>query len=111
MAKSQTPAVTADGRSGEITLYNRPRGGGASLKKTIFITGTFGSGTATLQISDDGGTDYVDVLDNVGAAVTFTANKAVNVEIASDAVDPVLLTFNLAGATSPNLVMTVYDAS
>ena len=74
-------------------------------------TGTFGGGTATLQASPDGGTTWVDVLDQASTAITFTANKAVNVEVASDGLQPVRLSINLTGSTSPNLSFVIFDGS
>ena len=104
------PNLTADGRSQALPIKNTPRGSGATNEKTVSVTGTFGGGTATLQMSENG-TIWFDVLDAAGAAVTFTANKAVNVKINSDPQNPVQLSINLAGATNPDLSMKIYNAS
>ena len=111
MARYETAAITADGRTAGIRIYNRPRSSGAATKKTLFVGDTFGGGTATLQISNDGGTTYGNFFDESGAAVTFTnAKGGTTLDIPSDDRNPVLVAVNLAGATSPNLTLTVYDA-
>lgn len=110
MARNQTAALTADGRSEAIRIYNaRGRGGGAVLQTVVVQGSSFGGGTATLQITADEGTTWIDVTDDTGTAVTFTANGARNTTIASDAENPLELSINLAGATSPNISLIVYQ--
>ena len=109
MAKYTSDTLTADGRSTAFNLYNGPRGDGDSTEYTAYVQGTFDSGTATLQTSTDG-TNWVDVLDQSGAAVTFTANKSVNFTHKSAAEDPAKVSVNLAGATSPSLNFILYDS-
>ena len=111
MARSQIQnPLTADGRSDHLTIKNTPRQNGSNITKTVFVTGTFGSGTATLQASIDSGVTWFDVT-NASGAVEFTENSGVNIDIASDPQNPVIVAINLAGATSPNLILTVFDAS
>jgi len=107
MARYETGAVTADGRSDEIPLYN-PRSGGDSTLKTITIQGTFGGGTATLEVSADGGTTWIPFTSG-GSPVTFTANDTQNINICSDAQAPLLVSFDLLGATAPNIQMIIFD--
>lgn len=59
----------------------------------LFVTGTFGAGTAQLQQSPDGGTNWF----SVGTAVTAAGRQVVTVYPGS------ILRLNLTGATSPNL--------
>jgi hypothetical protein len=61
-----------------------------------------------VQLSPDSGGTWVDNIDN-GAAVTFTAADARAIEANSDSRVPVLLGFNLTGATSPDITIKVYD--
>jgi hypothetical protein len=102
------PALTADGRSENIELFN-PRGRDGSGRYTAFVTGTFGGGTATPQLSPDGGTTWVTIQDAAGD-VTFTENGAFNFEVFSDPIQPIEFSVNLTGATSPNITIVVTDA-
>ena len=114
MSRYQTPELTADGRSGTQSLNNTPRGGGASLKKTVAVIGDFGGGTATLQQSLDNGVTWFDVLDTetpVRGAIIFEENKSLKVEIASDALNPTLLSINLVNSTNPSLIFYIHDAT
>lgn len=105
----QTAAVlTADGRSDSIEMLTPVRGGDSSLK-TIIVQGGFGSGTATVQVSGDGGTTWIDVKDDAGTVVAFTVNGNANVNIMSDALNPALLSVNLAGSTTPTVTLIVFD--
>ncbi len=95
--------LTADGRSTEFSVINA-RSGGDSTLKTIHVYGDFGTGTATLQTSPDGGTTWIDVLDDGGTAVAFTANGTTNVNIANSAPqDPLKISIDLASSTNPDL--------
>lgn len=100
--------LTADGRSTAFPVYN-PRSGGDSVFKTIFVQGDFGSGTATLQVSGDGGTTWVNVTDDAGSVIQFTANGARNVRIISDVQLPTELSINLTGSTNPDLNFIIYE--
>lgn len=100
--------LTADGRSTAFPMYQARSGGDSSLKE-IYVQGTFGSGTATLQVSADGGTTWVDATDDNGTSITFAANGVRNVQISSDAQAPVLISINLAGSTSPDLNLIIFE--
>ena len=103
-------ALTANGRSDTLTVKNSPRGNGSNITKTIFVTGDFRTGTATLQATLDDGTTWFNVT-NASGNVEFTEDSGVNIDIASDAENPVKVAINLTGATSPNLILTVFDAA
>ncbi len=108
MAKYQATALTADGRSEAITMQNA-RSGGDSTKKTVFVEGDFGTGTATLQVSSDKGATWVDVTNDAGAAVAFTSSGVRELSILSCALKPVLVSIDLVGAAAPNVVLTIFD--
>ncbi|MHC4051494.1 hypothetical protein [Bradyrhizobium sp. 25ACV] len=65
---------------------------------TFSATGTFGGGTAKLQMSPNNGVTWIDVDRNGDTYVTFTANGQGGFELA-----PCLLRVSLTGATSPSL--------
>jgi len=115
MARYITDAVTTNTRSQAFPLQS-PRGEGeAAILKTIFVQGTFDTATATLQVSADGGVTFVDVTDESGAAVAFTANGARNIKISSDVGTgpghfPVKLAMNVASVGgSTSIQMIVYE--
>lgn len=67
-----------------------PDGG---LNMELFVTGTFGGGSAQLQQSPDGGTTWF----NVDTPLTAAGRQVVTV------FSPIQLRLALTGATSPNL--------
>lgn len=106
MAKYDATALTANGSTQGIKLYNG-RGDG-NLTNLISVFGTFGGGTAALEYSPDQGSTWIAVTDSAGA-VTFTANGGKNIIIPSDAQEPVQVRITLSGATSPNLNFNVFS--
>lgn len=110
MARYEATALTADGRSDAFPIYNaHDRGGGATLNTVIVQGSSFGGGTATLQLSADGGSTWIDAVDSTNSVVQFTGNGARNVTLASEAAQPIQLSINLAGATSPNISFIIYS--
>ena len=71
---------------------------------TVHAVGTFDSGTLTIETSPDG-TNFT----SVGANGVFTAANQVDLSILSDSDDPVLIRATLAGATSPDIDIFLYD--
>lgn len=106
MAK-YTATLTADGRTTAFPYINTRADG--NIWATVFVYGTFGSGTATVQVSPDAGTTWIDVEDDGGSVVSFTADGARNVRLASDAGEPVLISVDLSGATSPDLTVDIFQ--
>ena len=119
--KNRATVLTADGRSTAsrradpagttaFALLN-PRGEGAGgITRTVNVYGAFGGGTATLQISTDGGPTWVDFEDETGTVVAFTASAARSLVIVGDDAFPndgatggVLLSINLASSTTPTV--------
>lgn len=82
-----------------------------SFGATVFFQGTFGSGTATLQISPDGGLTKHTVFDENGDDIVFTQAGYANFVFgnASDNAGDLSLYVNLAGATSPSLSIILFD--
>lgn len=70
---------------------------------TVSCSGTFGSGTMTIQISLDGGTTYV-AIDTTGAK---TADATFNLERLPDC----YLRWTLTGATSPSIKWFIAGAN
>ena len=109
MAKFSSTPLTADGRSEVYNVYN-PRGRDNSTALNVSVYGTFGGGTAALEYSPDQGTTWFPLTDSLRAAVEFTQNEVILIpHITSDSNEPVSLSINLTGSTSPNLVFEVTD--
>lgn len=73
-----------------------------SGKLHVHISGTFGSGTAKLQMKSDSGTDWLDLQ---GASWSAAADDIV--ELGPQSVNTVRL--DLSGATSPDLTVILRD--
>jgi hypothetical protein len=70
---------------------------------TLWVSGTFGGGTAVLEASRDNGTTWL-ALDQGGTtATTFTANGMGNFQISGT----YKMRVRLSGATSPNIFVAV----
>jgi len=108
MARHEFTGISADGDTSLGKFYNPRRDN--PPRGTVYVFGTFGGGTVTLQSSPDGGTTFIDVPDSTGAATTLTANGMVNFELFSDAEEPIELNLNLAGATAPSLTYVLFDS-
>jgi hypothetical protein len=74
----------------------------SSGRGTFTAWGDFGGGTATLQMSPDNGTTWINVDHPGDTYCTFTANGEGGFELT-----PCFLRVNLTGATSPNLTFRV----
>ncbi len=112
MAQILRQILTADGATDAVTWTN-PNNGTLPVG-TCHAFGTFGSGTVTLQVSPDNGSTWIDILDEVGNPVAFTANGSKNFTIASTSNNPIAseitrLRFNLAGSTAPSLTLVIAD--
>lgn len=102
-----TTTITANGAT-EIARITSS----VLYKATISIYGTWSSGTATIQMSVDGGTTKVDLEATVGTAFSATANKIFNLSetvMRGDNTTPVILYATLSGAGSPSLTVKVDD--
>lgn len=104
MALINTLTLTNNGTVSMKCKNNRV---GVPNTYTCIVYGTFGSGTVTVKVSADGST-YVNMIDD-GSTVTFTEGAGENFQVNSDEMNPVYLGFTLAGATSPNITIKIYD--
>ncbi len=71
--------------------------------------GSFGGGTLKAQVSADGGTTFVDLINN-GDVVSGTSGFAEKFFINSDETNPAILGFTLSGATAPSITIKIYDS-
>jgi hypothetical protein len=71
------------------------------LAGSVQVTGTFGSATIALQISNDG-TNYATLKDGVGTAITFSAAGASEFSTAALYLKP-----TSTGGTADNVTVTV----
>lgn len=115
MANILDTTVSADGNTDRDWKSLRK---GTPNRATVAVFGgggnNFGSGTVTLQASFDGGTTFIDVPDQAGTAITFTANGMTNFELYADS-DPIAggrteIRLALAGSTAPTLRYVINDA-
>lgn len=103
--------ITADGNTSGASI-NNPNNG-ANIFQVIYASGDFGSGTLTVQISNDGGTTWYAATDSTGS-VTLTDDGAVRTFLLGSN-DPVSSTqvkirLNLSGATNPDIDYIIADA-
>ena len=114
MARILDTTVTVDGNT---DISWKPARKETPNRATVSVFGgggnDFGSGTVTLQHSPDGGTTFIDVIDQSGTAVTFTANKTVNFELYGNAnniaAETNKIRLALAGSTAPTLRYIIDD--
>lgn len=78
---------------------------------TISILGTFGSGTAVVQMSPDGGTTKITQKTESGSAYSATANDTVNIRLGRGSTnsDQPILYVTLTGSTNPSLTAILND--
>lgn len=107
MAK-YTATITADGSTQLAVIQRRkdaPRWMG-----TVSLSGTFGSGTYTLQWSPDGGTTKISIPDANGTT-GYTAATVLNLDLGngSHLTDSPILYVLCAGSTNPSVTVTLFD--
>jgi hypothetical protein len=114
MARVLDTTVSADGNT---DISWKPARKETPNRATVWVYGgggnDFGSGTVTLQGSPDGGTTFIDIPDQAGTAITFTADGVTNFELYGNA-DPVSsevvqIRLALAGSTSPTIRYIIDD--
>lgn len=114
MARILDETVSADGNTDRPWKPARKE---TPNRATVYVFGgggnNFGSGTATLQVSPDGGTNFIDVLDQSGTAIAFSANGVANFELYGNGnnvlTETVVLRLALAGSSSPTLRYVIDD--
>lgn len=107
---SKHTAVIDANESVEICTVSRGTDMDA-YETTVFATGTFGSGTLTLQASPDGGTTKVTLKDVGGTTVSITADDVYNIRLgyAGKLGEEIKIYATMQGATNPNVVVTAFD--
>lgn len=104
-----TSTITADGDTKLIDV-RLPRGKDKWVA-SVYIYGTFGSGTATLKASPDAGTTKITLKDSLGNNIATTAAAVYLVELGGTDKNAFSqgLYLTLSGATNPNLTVRVFD--
>ncbi len=101
--------MTADATT-FIATANR-RNGSDSYFATLFAYGTWGGGTIAWQWSPDGGTTKLSIKDQMGSAITSTANDSFNISLGTGgslSTAP-LIYATLSGSTGPALTVGLLD--
>jgi hypothetical protein len=102
--------LTGNGSTSGANIVNPNNG--TDIFQTVSASGTFGSGTLTIEQSVDGGSTWFDVTDSVGT-VTFTADGAVRTFLLGNndpvAAEQIQIRGTLAGSTSPSLTVVIAD--
>lgn len=83
-----------------------------SYAASVFVQGSFGSGTATLQVSPDGGTTKYTIVDAAGEDAVFSANGYTNFVLGGGSEnigEAPQIYVNLAGASGANLNVILFD--
>lgn len=104
MALIETLTLSANGR---VFIKAKNARDGQTARYSFLADGDFGSGTIAVQVSGDGTTWISDINDAGG--LTFSADKAGNVDVESAENTPVHIGFNLTGATAPDITIRVYN--
>lgn len=102
--------LSAQNTSVLVAKANKPRSAD-TYYASIFVSGTFGNGTVSLQGSPDGGTTKITLADANGDAMTFTANGMKNVSLgcANKISEELEIYASIATATSPAISIAVFD--
>jgi hypothetical protein len=106
-----TGTITADGATA-ICVIDRRRSDANNWQGTIFIGGTFGSGTVKVQFSPDGGITKFDASDWSGNPMYTSENAMfVNQPMSNGDrnQDYITLYAVMSGSTSPSVTVTVFD--
>lgn len=75
---------------------------------SVYLSGTFGSGTVTAFINADG-TNDIAILDAAGVAISLTADGMFNFEANSDPQSPAKLVITVAGSSAAAINLNVMD--
>lgn len=106
-----TASITADG-STAVCQIDRRRSDANMWQGSVFISGTFGSGTVKIQYSPDGGTTKFDAKDFTGTAMsatsasTFVTQPQGNGDKLSDYIT---VYATMSGSTNPAVTVTLFD--
>lgn len=114
MARILNKTISGDGNT---DISWKPARKETPNRATVWVFGgggnNFGGGTVTLQASPNGGTTYMDVLDQGGTAITFNTNSMINFELYGNGnigtSSTVKIRLVLAGSTSPTIQYIIDD--
>jgi hypothetical protein len=113
MAIILSETLTADGSTAWADIVN-PNNGGTPFQMVSAAGSGFGSGTATVEMSIDGGTTAFDVTDSAGA-VAFTANGAVRTFALGNnnpaAANQTKMRVTMTGSTTPSVKIVIADVN
>lgn len=101
--------ITEDGDT-LLCDVRKPRNAGYYLA-TVCISGTFGGGTAKLQVSPDRGVTKIDAVDESGEAITATGSYIGNIKLGASIgnEDAPQLYVNVNGSTSAEIDVVLFD--
>lgn len=105
-----TITFSADANTALATIVRRHDT--QSYAGSIFVKGSFGGGTWTLQVSPDNGTTKYTVKDVLGNNITGTGEAYFNYVLSGDSSginNNMTLYVNLAGSASPSITVLNYD--
>lgn len=108
MAKITTPITTTSATV--IAIARKPRDADFYCA-TIAVSGSFGGGTVTLQMSPDGGTTKIPLKDQSGSVWSITANDAIDIILGTGGKnnDQIILYATNTGGTEISLTANVFD--
>lgn len=106
--KYDTVTVDADE---VVTIATLRTSGIVGCVSSVWLSGTFGSGTITLKASIDDGTTKIALKDLTGTAVTVTANDIVPLDTMGWGApsEEIILYASMSGATNPDVDIALYD--
>ncbi len=108
---ARTTATITSNASVLIGRINRPRAADF-YGATLLLRGTFGGGTVTVQVSPDNGTTLLTLETPSGVGLAATANRCITLPLignGSTNADQLQLYVTVAGATSPNITVDLFD--
>ena len=111
MAK-YTASLTANSGSTYLCNIDRRKVDANAWQATVFIDGTFGSGTVTIQYSPDQGTTKITGKDFTGTALSATANAVFTTQPMGNGAansDFISVYATMSGATSPSVSVILFD--
>lgn len=110
MAK-YTASLSAQNTNTKLFTVHKPRNGSDSCTFTVAVSGTFGTGTVTINISPDAGVTLIPLAPISGTSGAFTANGAMTFKVGNGDTNsgaPAIYA-SIATAINPSITITAYD--
>lgn len=110
MAK-YTKTLSADGDT-QICQIDRKRADTNNWQATVFMYGTFGSGTLLIKFSPDQGTTKLAVKDWNGTAISATSSAVFAMQPAGNGSalgDYITVYASMSGSTNPSVKVDLFD--